>query len=130
MQRFSKETDQNGFFPIAAEVRRALAAEGVRDGICTVYCPHTTAGIAINENADPDVRRDLAFAYGKTFPDRAEFRHFEGNSAAHLQAVLTGASVVIPICGGELQLGRWQGIYLAEFDAPRSRTVLVQAVGR
>ncbi|MBQ9959366.1 MAG: YjbQ family protein [Oscillospiraceae bacterium] len=123
-------TRQNGFYAITAQVREALAQSGIREGLCTVYCPHTTAGICINENADPDVQRDLAYAFGETFPDRAQFRHFEGNSAAHLQAVVTGASETVPVSDGKLMLGRWQGIYFAEFDGPRSRKFYVQVVGR
>ena len=123
-------TRSNGFYAVTAQVRAVVEASGVQEGICTVYCPHTTAGIAINENADPDVQRDLGYAYGVTFPDRAEFQHFEGNSAAHLKAVVTGASESIPVSGGKLMLGRWQGIYFAEFDGPRNRKFYVQAVGK
>ena len=96
---------------------------------CVVYCPHTTAGITINENADPDVVRDLIFALEKTYPDRAEFRHSEGNSASHLKASVIGSSVTIPVRNGRLLLGTWQGVYFCEFDGPRARRFYVQIQG-
>ncbi|GHV07346.1 hypothetical protein FACS1894217_07990 [Clostridia bacterium] len=93
-----------------------------------VYCPHTTAGITINENADPDVVTDLLFALGKTFPDRPEFRHAEGNSAAHLKASMIGSSVTVIIDGGKLVLGTWKGIYFCEFDPLRNRKFYVKVI--
>jgi secondary thiamine-phosphate synthase enzyme len=111
---------------ITPQVREAVSKSGVLDGIAVVYCPHTTAGITINENADPDVVRDLLFALGKTFPDRAEFRHSEGNSAAHLKASVIGSSVTVIISSGKLVLGTWQGIYFCEFDPPRTRKFYVK----
>ncbi|MDR3051549.1 MAG: secondary thiamine-phosphate synthase enzyme YjbQ, partial [Oscillospiraceae bacterium] len=94
-----------------------------------IYCPHTTAGITINESADPDVVRDLLFALGKTYPRRAEFRHAEGNSAAHLKASAIGSSATVLIEDGKPLLGTWQGIYFCEFDPPRNRTFYVQVIG-
>lgn len=96
------------------------------EGIAVVYCPHTTAGITINENADPDVVRDLLFALDKTYPDRSEFRHDEGNSAAHLKASCIGSSVTVIVDNGKLVLGTWQSIYFCEFDPPRSRKFYVK----
>jgi len=116
------------FYCITPQVREAVAKSGVTDGIAVVYCPHTTAGITINENADPDVARDLIYALGKTFADRAEFRHAEGNSAAHLKASALGASATVIISGGKLLLGTWQGIYFCEFDPPRSRRFFVKVL--
>ena len=103
---------------------------GVREGLCTVYCPHTTAAITINENADPDVQRDLKLALGDIFgrSDRTEFRHAEGNSHAHLKSSIVGASETIPVTNGKLALGIWQGIYFCEFDGPRHRKYHVQIV--
>ena len=91
-------------------------------GICHVFCPHTTAGVTINENADPDVRHDLLAKLEKLIPRSEPFyRHCEGNSDAHLKAVLTGFSVVLPVVNGSLRLGRWQGVYFCEYDGPRTR---------
>ncbi|MDR1778716.1 MAG: secondary thiamine-phosphate synthase enzyme YjbQ [Clostridiales Family XIII bacterium] len=114
------------FYDITAQVSEAVAKSDVQDGAAVVYCPHTTAGITINEDADPDVVRDLLFALSKTYPDRPEFRHMEGNSAAHLKASVIGSSVTVIIRGGRLLLGTWQGIYFCEFDPPRSRKYYVK----
>jgi secondary thiamine-phosphate synthase enzyme len=117
------------FYNITAQVREAVSKSGATDGIAVAYCPHTTAGITINENADSDVVRDLLFALDKTFPDRPEFRHAEGNSAAHLKASTIGSSVTVIIEGGKLVLGTWQGVYFCEFDPPRSRKFYVKVIG-
>lgn len=129
MERIELETPEYGFVDITARVKQVVARSGVDEGICVVYCPHTTAAITINENADPDVVRDLKFALEKTFPDRHEFRHAEGNSAAHLKSSCIGASEVIPVSGGAMALGTWQGIYFCEFDGPRHRKCYVQVIG-
>jgi len=99
------------------------------NGIAVVYCPHTTAGITINENADPDVTWDMMLGFDKAFPDRPEFRHAEGNSAAHLKASAVGSSVTVIIENGNLILGTWQGIYFCEFDSPRTRKFYVKIMG-
>ena len=109
-------------------MRDAVSKSGVKDGIAIVYCPHTTAGITINENADPDVIYDLLIGLNKAFPDRPEFRHSEGNSAAHLKASAMGSSVTVIISDGKPLLGTWQGIYFCEFDPPRSRKFYVKVV--
>ncbi len=97
------------------------------NGACIVYCLHTTAGLTINENADPDVVHDLLHSLDRLAPWRdPAFRHTEGNSAAHLKATLCGSSVTVPVDNGRLRLGTWQGIFFCEFDGPRSRNVLVQ----
>jgi secondary thiamine-phosphate synthase enzyme len=100
----------------------------VIDGIAVVYCPHTTAGITINENADPDVVHDLLLGLAKAYPDRPEFTHSEGNSAAHLKASAMGSSATIIIDGGKPVLGTWQGIYFCEFDPPRNRKFYVKVL--
>ena len=127
---YGLRTDTEGFYPVTGQVREAVAKSGVSSGICLVYCPHTTAGMTINENADPDVVRDLLFALDRTYPNRPEFRHCEGNSAAHLKASVLGSSVTLPIEAGKLVLGRWQGIYFCEFDGPRTRTFFVKVIGQ
>ena len=114
------------FYNITLHVREAISKSGVGSGVAVVYCPHTTAGITINENADPDVVRDMMFGLDKAYPDRAEFRHGEGNSAAHLKASAVGSSVTVIIEGGKPVLGTWQGIYFAEFDPPRSRKFYIK----
>jgi secondary thiamine-phosphate synthase enzyme len=122
-------TQKEGFYDITKEVRRAISDSQIRAGIAIVYCPHTTAGITINENADPDVVRDMMLGLEKAFPDRAEFRHAEGNSAAHLKASLVGSSVTLIVNDSKPVLGTWQGIYFCEFDPPRNRKFLVNVVG-
>jgi secondary thiamine-phosphate synthase enzyme len=100
------------------------------DGACLVFCPHTTAGLTINENADPDVMRDLRSEFDRLVPwENPAFQHMEGNSAAHLKASLCGSSVTVPVDKGRLRLGVWQAVYLCEFDGPRSRKVLIQLLG-
>jgi secondary thiamine-phosphate synthase enzyme len=114
---------------ITAEVRRAVETAGVTEGLCTVFVPHTTAGITINENADPSVVRDILKEIEKIVPYEDAYEHGEGNSAAHIKASLFGSSVQVIVSGGRLLLGTWQGIYFCEFDGPRSRSVWVQTVG-
>jgi secondary thiamine-phosphate synthase enzyme len=125
---YKLEAPKQDFYNITPQVREAVSKSGVTDGIVVVYCPHTTAGITINENADPDVVCDLLFALEITFPDRTEFRHSEGNSAAHLKASTIGLSVTVIIEDGKLVLGTWQGIYFTEFDPPRSRKFYVKII--
>jgi len=126
---YSLSTQKIDFYNITPQVREATAKSGVESGIVVIYCPHTTAGITINENADPDVVRDLLIGLDKAFPDRAEFRHAEGNSAAHLKASAMGSSVTVAIDAGKLVLGTWQGIYFCEFDPPRNRKFYVSVIG-
>lgn len=110
------------------QIRDAIAQSGVEDGICVVFCPHTTAGITINENADPDVIPDVILGLQKAYPNRAEFLHAEGNSAAHLKSIATGTSETIIISGGKPILGAWQGVFFCEFDPPRGRKFFVKIV--
>jgi secondary thiamine-phosphate synthase enzyme len=116
---------------ITDRVQEVVTAAGVVDGLGTVFVPHTTAGVTINENADPDVVADMIYALDKAVPwSSPHYRHNEGNSAAHVKASLMGSSVQVPIKGGRLQLGTWQAIYFCEFDGPRTRKVWVTATGR
>jgi secondary thiamine-phosphate synthase enzyme len=117
-----------GLINITQQVARVVGESGLGEGICQVFVPHTTAGITINENADPDVVADLLAGLAAMVPKLA-YRHGEGNSPAHIQATLLGSSISVPIQGGSLYLGTWQGIYLGEFDGPRRRTVAVNLVG-
>jgi len=111
---------------ITGEVRARLKESGAREGACVLYVRHTTAGLTVNENADPDVPRDMLHALRTLLPQHGMgFRHGEENSDAHIKASLTGASVVVPFHEGELLLGRWQGIFLCEFDGPRQREVIM-----
>jgi secondary thiamine-phosphate synthase enzyme len=109
-------------------VERVLGEAGVKEGICYIFVPHTTAGVTINENADPTVRSDMLKALEKIVPWRDDYDHGEGNSAAHIKASLIGSSQVVFVSAGRLKLGTWQGIFLAEFDGPRTRRVWVRFV--
>jgi len=110
---------------ITSEVQRIVQESAQAQGLCCVYVPHTTAGVTINENADPSVRKDILAELNKVIPFEDNYTHLEGNSAAHIKSSIVGHSVIIPIEEGHLVLGRWQGIYFCEFDGPRSRRVLV-----
>jgi len=114
-------TGKEGFYDITSAIRESIRKSGVEDGLCLVYCPHTTAGLTINENADPDVARDLLLGLAEAFPDRPGFRHAEGNSAAHLKAACLGSGVTLIVENGAPKLGTWQGVYFCEFDGPRDR---------
>jgi secondary thiamine-phosphate synthase enzyme len=109
--------------PLVAE---ALANSGLRRGALLVYVPHTTAGVTINENADPTVRRDILMTLDRLVPESLPFAHGEGNSDAHVKATLVGSSVLVPVADGRLALGTWQGIFFCEFDGPRQRRLVVQ----
>ena len=111
---------------ITNQVQQAVQELGAENGTCHVYCPHTTAGLTINECADPDVASDLVMALQAIVSDALPWRHAEGNSPAHVKASLMGNSALIPLQKGRLQLGRWQGVFFCEFDGPRTREVWVQ----
>lgn len=128
LKKYTINTQSEGLYNITSYVRQALTESCTEEGIAVVFCPHTTAAITINENADPDVQTDLLFALDKTYPDRPQFRHMEGNSAAHLKSSCVGASETVIIHDGALVLGTWQGIYFAEFDGPRQRSFYVKIV--
>ena len=120
---------QNEWLDITAEVQRALSDSGINEGICLVFIPHTTAAVTINENADPDVPHDVGLSLGLISPDRREFRHGEGNSAAHTKSSLVGPSLTLIVSGARLLLGTWQGIWFNEYDGPRTRKVHVRVMG-
>lgn len=107
-------------------IKRAVRESRAKSGICSVYVPHTTAGVTINENADPSVRKDIIKELNKVIPFDDNYSHLEGNAAAHIKATLVGSSETIMIENGSLVLGTWQGIYFCEFDGPRSRKVIVK----
>lgn len=113
---------------ITSSVQAVVSASKVDSGLCHVFVPHTTAGITIQENADPDVVADFLTALERLVPQNVGYRHVEGNSDSHVKASLVGSSVTIPVQGGRLQLGTWQAVYLCEFDGPRLRKVIVTVV--
>lgn len=108
---------------ITRQVQEFVEKNGFQSGLLAVFCPHTTAAVSINENADPDVKRDILYHLKKTIPQSPEFKHFEDNADAHIKSVLTGFSLVLIIEKGTIQLGRWQGIYFCEFDGPKEREI-------
>jgi secondary thiamine-phosphate synthase enzyme len=129
MQTISiKTSSRTDFKDITREVSSIVGSQAVADGVCIVFVAHTTAGVTINENADPAVMEDVASILERMVPWKGAYRHAEGNSAAHVKASLVGSSASIPLRGGRLALGTWQGIYLCEFDGPRTRSVHVQVV--
>jgi secondary thiamine-phosphate synthase enzyme len=132
MESFEVKTRQRTeFVEITDRVREILQGNGIRDGICVVYCPHTTAALTINENADPDVVHDMLSWLNRSIPQQQpDFRHSEGNSDAHIKSSLVGASVTLLVENGDFVLGRWQGVYFCEFDGPRTRRVHVQCLGK
>ena len=129
LYEFNLSTQKSHFYDITPQVQESIIQSEVIDGIAIVYCPHTTASITINENGDPDVKHDLLLGLDHAFPDCAKFRHFEGNSAAHLKSSAVGASETIIIENGKPILGTWQSIYFGEFDPPRNRTFYVKVMG-
>lgn len=129
LREYTLRTAHENWINITPQVREAIRESGVTEGLCRVHCPHTTAAVTINENADPDVVSDLIFALDRTFPDRPEFRHMEGNSAAHLKSSVVGCGVTLIVQNGQPLLGTWQGVYFCEFDGPRSRRFYVSVQG-
>ncbi len=128
MYIYDLQTKEEAFFNITDKVRDAVKKSGVQNGICLVFCPHTTAAITINENADEYVAQDVICAAKTFFPKLAAFRHDEGNSDGHVKSSLFGASEAVIIENGELVLGCWQDIYFAEFDPPRNRKFYVKII--
>jgi secondary thiamine-phosphate synthase enzyme len=118
-----KSRSRTELIDITHEVQAAANKSGVQSGICMIYVPHTTAAVTINENADPTVRADILKVLNQVIPFEANYGHLEGNSAAHIKATLVGASELVALEGGKLQLGTWQGIFFCEFDGPRQRKV-------
>ncbi len=123
-----RTTKAQQFVDITGLVNRAVSESGVRDGLAVVFVPHTTAGVTINENADPDVVKDILASLNKTYPQHGEYLHAEGNSHAHIKASLMGCSCSVIIENGKLKLGTWQGVYFCEFDGPRSRKVYIKVI--
>ena len=121
-----QSTGRSQLIDITARVQETVTASGIREGLCTIFIPHTTAAVTINEDADPDVIHDFLYELDKIVPWQDEYRHMEGNSAAHLKSSLIGVSEQILIENSRLMLGTWQGIYFCEFDGPRTRRVLVR----
>lgn len=111
---------------IADKIRNAISKSKIQDGICFIFCPHTTAGLTVNENADPDVKRDIIDTLNKLVPENMGYSHTEGNADSHIKSSIFGSSLTIFIEGGELALGTWQGIYFCEGDGPRSREVWIK----
>ncbi len=123
-----KTNRRTQFINITREVEHALRESDVKSGFCYVYVPHTTAGVAINEHADPDVASDVEGIFDRLIPHKGPYQHAEGNTDSHMKAILTGSSQMVLIENGSLVLGTWQGIFLCEFDGPRQRTVLLKIV--
>ena len=129
MQTLSVRTSQRAeWVDITSQVRQTVIESGVQRGVCLVACPHTTAGISVQEGYDPDVVRDVLVTLERLIPHQGDYQHVEGNSDSHLKAALVGSSQMLPIENGALQLGRWQAVFFCEFDGPRQRTVRVQII--
>lgn len=123
-----KTNNKQEFVNIDSFIEEALTESQVEDGILVVYCPHTTAGITINENADPDVQKDLGLGLNKAFPNDSDYVHFEGNSDGHMKSSVVGASETLIIIDGSPIFGTWQSVYFTEFDGPRSRNFYVKII--
>lgn len=121
MQVTIKTHARTEMIDITRQVQKAIDESGLQEGICMVYVPHTTAGVTINEAADPSVREDILMVLNQMVPWNAAYQHAEGNSPAHVKASLMGASEMVQVTGGRLVLGTWQGIFFCEFDGPRTR---------
>ena len=119
---------QTQILDITVKVQNIIRESGILNGLCCVFIPHTTAGIIINENADPSVKQDIVMELNKIIPLNDSYSHLEGNSAAHIKASIVGSSVNIPIENGSLLLGNWQGICFCEFDGPRQRRFYVKII--
>ena len=129
MQKLSIKTSRkNELIDITAQIKKTIENLEVKDGICVVFCSHTTAGLTVNEAFDPSVKDDILFSLNKISPDYMDFRHSEGNSDAHVKASLMGSSLNLIIKDGNIKLGQWQGIYFTEFDGPRSREIWVKVI--
>jgi len=129
VKQFSVQTSSSvQFIRIDERVNEIIQGSGVQNGICTIFIPHTTAGVTINENADPDVVRDIIMEINKIVPISDGYRHGEGNSAAHIKSSLVGPSISVIIENGRILFGTWQSIYFCEFDGPRSRRVFIKII--
>ncbi|NLF02613.1 MAG: YjbQ family protein [Anaerolineales bacterium] len=119
---------RQAFHDITQEVQDAVRRLGVQDGVCFVFCPHTSAALTLNENWDVSVQHDISLGLDEIAPPRPEYHHSEGNAPAHIKSVLVGASQFVPVSDGRLVLGTWQGLYLVEFDGPRHRKLFVKVI--
>ena len=124
-----KTTKRQDFYEITDQIRKILEESKISEGILTVYSPHTTAAVCINENADPDVITDMLYALDKAFPDDPKFKHMEGNSQAHLKSINIGSSQSLVVSGALIEMGIWQGVFFCEFDGPRTRNITVHVMG-
>lgn len=122
-------TRRSELLDITAQLQEAVTASGIHDGLCAVFCPHTTAGLTVNENADPSVKKDIITTLGNLIPERGDYGHAEGNSDSHIKSSLFGPSLTLIIEKGRLCLGTWQGIFFCESDGPRQREVWVKVIG-
>ena len=118
-----KSKSRTQLIDITSEIQKAVRSSGISEGLCMLYVPHTTAAITINESADPSVASDIMMVLNEVIPWKADYRHLEGNSPAHIKSTLVGASQIIAIENGSLVLGTWQGIFFCEFDGPRTRNL-------
>jgi secondary thiamine-phosphate synthase enzyme len=123
-----KTGSKTEFIDITTNIEEALRSEGVDDGVCMLFVPHTTAAITINESADPSVKSDILMVLNKIVPWKEAYRHLEGNSPAHIKSSIIGPSEIIAVEGGRLKLGTWQGVFFCEFDGPRNRKVHVRLI--
>lgn len=123
-----KTEKRDEFINITSRIRKIIVSENFSDGMCMIFIPHTTAAVTINEAADPDVVTDVLFKLNSLVPWNENYRHTEGNSAAHIKTLLTGSSLNIPVLDGKLVLGTWQGIYFCEYDGPRNRSAVISLV--
>lgn len=129
MQKIIVKTQRkNELVDITSEIRTIIHDNGLQEGFCVLFCPHTTSGITVNEAFDPSVKTDMLFSLNKISPNYPEFRHLEGNSDAHIKSSLIGSSINLIVSQGKVMLGQWQGIYFAEFDGPRTRELWIQIV--
>ncbi|MBU2624441.1 MAG: secondary thiamine-phosphate synthase enzyme YjbQ [candidate division Zixibacteria bacterium] len=122
-------SDRTQLVDITPQIRKFVRGSGVGEGFCTVFVPHTTAAVTINENADPTVKRDILMILNRVIPFTDDYRHSEGNSAAHIKASLIGSSEHLLVSGGDILLGTWQGVFFCEFDGPRTRRIILQVNG-
>jgi len=123
-------SDRTQLVDITPQVRKFVRSSGISEGSCTLFVPHTTAAVTINENADPAVKRDILMILNRVIPFTDDYRHSEGNSAAHIKASLIGSSEHLLVSGGDILLGTWQGVFFCEFDGPRTRKIILQVNGQ
>ncbi len=129
MKKFTLQTKaRTDFVNIDQQVTRMVQETGMQEGVVTIFIPHTTAGVTINENADPDVTADMELVLDRVVPWTGGYSHFEGNTAAHVKASMMGSSAQVIVSGGRLQMGTWQSLYFCEFDGPRTRQVWVKGI--